>query len=87
MDENREVGMSYKNRIIQLQLKENENQDSLQWCLGFQDACYVAGEIGSEADAEVFQLRADLDRLHRERDAFQEQCRVMADENGLHGKK
>ena len=21
---------------------------------GFQDACYVAGEIGSEADAEVF---------------------------------
>jgi len=30
---------------------------------------------------EMERLKADLDRLHRERDAFQRQCSVMAEEN------
>ena len=30
---------------------------------------------------EIARLRVDLDRLHRERDAFQRQCAVMAEEN------
>ena len=30
---------------------------------------------------EMERLKADLDRLHRERDAFQRQCAVMAEEN------
>lgn len=39
-------------------------------------------EFGRECwEKSTNQSRADLDRLHRERDAFQEQCRVMAEEN------
>ena len=30
---------------------------------------------------EMERLKADLDRLHRERDSFQRQCAVMAEEN------
>jgi len=30
---------------------------------------------------EIARLKDDLDRLHRERDAFQRQCAVMAAEN------
>lgn len=30
---------------------------------------------------EMERLKADLDRLHRERDAFSRQCSVMAEEN------
>jgi hypothetical protein len=30
---------------------------------------------------EMERLKADLDRLHRERDGFQQQCSVMAEEN------
>ena len=30
---------------------------------------------------EIERLKEDLDRLHRERDAFQRQCAVMAEEN------
>jgi len=30
---------------------------------------------------EIERLKEDLDRLHRERDAFQQQCSVMAEEN------
>jgi hypothetical protein len=33
-------------------------------------------------NAENERLRDDLDRLHRERDAFQRQCSVMAEEMG-----
>jgi FtsZ-binding cell division protein ZapB len=29
----------------------------------------------------IEQLKADLDRLHRERDSFAQQCSVMAEEN------
>ena len=32
-------------------------------------------------NAEIKRLQKDLDRLHRERDAFQRQCAVMAEEN------
>jgi len=32
-------------------------------------------------NGEIARLRDDLDRLHRERDAFQRQCSVMAEEN------
>ena len=32
---------------------------------------------------EMERLKADLDRLHRERDAFQRQCAVMAEENAI----
>lgn len=43
-------------------------------------------QTGSEVveallNAENERLRDDLDRLHRERDAFQRQCSVMAEEN------
>jgi len=31
-------------------------------------------------NAEIERLKDDLDRLHRERDAFQRQCSVMAEE-------
>ena len=48
---------------------------------GHRDARHAAAELAVQADAEIAQLRADLDRLHRERDSFQEQCRVMAEEN------
>lgn len=30
---------------------------------------------------QIAQLQSDLDRLHRERDSFQRQCAVMAEEN------
>ena len=30
---------------------------------------------------EIERLKEDLDRLHRERDGFQQQCSVMAEEN------
>jgi len=32
-------------------------------------------------NGEIARLKEDLDRLHRERDAFQRQCSVMAEEN------
>jgi len=32
---------------------------------------------------EIERLRDDLDRLHRERDSFQRQCAVMAEENAI----
>ena len=32
-------------------------------------------------NGEIARLRDDLDRLHRERDSFQRQCSVMAEEN------
>jgi hypothetical protein len=32
---------------------------------------------------EMERLKADLDRLHRERDSFQRQCSVMAEENAI----
>ena len=34
-------------------------------------------------NAEIERLKEDLDRLHRERDAFQRQCAVMAEENAI----
>ena len=37
--------------------------------------------IDSLIKGEMERLKADLDRLHRERDAFQRQCAVMAEEN------
>ena len=43
-------------------------------------------QTGSEAveallKGEIARLKDDLDRLHRERDAFSRQCSVMAEEN------
>mgnify|MGYP003451227483 FL=1 len=32
-------------------------------------------------NGEIARLKDDLDRLHRERDSFQRQCAVMAEEN------
>jgi len=32
---------------------------------------------------ELERLKEDLDRLHRERDSFQRQCAVMAEENAI----
>lgn len=32
-------------------------------------------------NGEIARLKDDLDRLHRERDSFQRQCSVMAEEN------
>jgi len=32
---------------------------------------------------EIERLKEDLDRLHRERDAFSRQCSVMAEENAM----
>ena len=32
---------------------------------------------------EMERLKEDLDRLHRERDSFQRQCAVMAEENAI----
>lgn len=32
-------------------------------------------------NGEIARLRDNLDRLHRERDSFQQQCSVMAEEN------
>ena len=32
---------------------------------------------------EMERLKADLDRLHRERDSFQRQCAVMSEENAI----
>jgi len=32
---------------------------------------------------EIERLKEDLDRLHRERDAFSRQCSVMAEENAI----
>jgi len=32
---------------------------------------------------EIERLKDDLDRLHRERDGFQQQCSVMAEENSI----
>jgi FtsZ-binding cell division protein ZapB len=32
---------------------------------------------------EIERLKEDLDRLHRERDSFQRQCAVMAEENAM----
>lgn len=45
-------------------------------------------QTGSEVveailNAENERLKDDLDRLHRERDAFQRQCSVMAEENAI----
>lgn len=36
--------------------------------------------VESLLNAEIERLKDDLDRLHRERDAFQRQCSVMAEE-------
>jgi len=43
-------------------------------------------QTGSDVDIStvkhtIERLSADLDRLHRERDSFQRQCSVMAEEN------
>jgi hypothetical protein len=37
--------------------------------------------VESLLNAEIARLKDDLDRLHRERDAFSRQCSVMAEEN------
>ncbi len=37
--------------------------------------------FGSEQAVEIKTLKNDLDRLHRERDNFQQQCSAMAEEN------
>jgi len=37
--------------------------------------------VTGAALGEMERLKADLDRLHRERDAFSRQCSVMAEEN------
>lgn len=37
--------------------------------------------VESLLNAEIERLKQDLDRLHRERDSFQRQCSVMAEEN------
>ena len=37
--------------------------------------------FGSEQAVEIQILKNDLDRLHRERDSFQQQCSAMAEEN------
>ena len=37
--------------------------------------------FGSEQAVEIQILKNDLDRLHRERDSFQQQARVLAEEN------
>lgn len=37
-------------------------------------------ETGSPFLSETETLKADLDRLHRERDSFQQQARVLAEE-------
>ena len=34
-------------------------------------------------NGEIARLKDDLDRLHRERDSFQRQCAVMAEENAI----
>ena len=36
--------------------------------------------VESLLNAEIARLKDDLDRLHRERDSFQRQCSVMAEE-------
>lgn len=38
-------------------------------------------DLIAQQQGQIEALKADLDRLHRERDAFQGQCRVMAEEN------
>ena len=37
--------------------------------------------VTSALNGEIERLKEDLDRLHRERDAFSRQCSVMAEEN------
>jgi len=37
--------------------------------------------VESLLKGEIERLKEDLDRLHRERDSFQRQCSVMAEEN------
>ena len=39
--------------------------------------------IDSLIKGEMERLKDDLDRLHRERDSFQRQCAVMAEENAI----
>ena len=39
--------------------------------------------VESLLNAEIARLKDDLDRLHRERDSFQRQCSVMAEENAI----
>ena len=39
--------------------------------------------VESLLNAEIVRLKEDLDRLHRERDAFSRQCSVMAEENAI----
>jgi len=76
--------MSYHDRIMNISaesLHEDTLGQSMAYRRGQRDARHIAAEIANEADAEIERLKADLDRLHRERDSFQEQCRVMAEEN------
>ena len=40
-----------------------------------------SGVVEALLKGEIERLKEDLDRLHRERDAFQRQCAVMAEEN------
>ena len=37
--------------------------------------------FGAECSEKIQSLKNDLDRLHRERDSFQQQCSSMAEEN------
>jgi len=72
MGENREVGMTYEEFVL-----EYTNHD-----MDYHRRYGTTGiEFGRECwEKATNQSRADLDRLHRERDAFHDQCRVMAEE-------
>lgn len=77
--------MNYHARIMNIptstEIERHGNLTRKPYKRGHRDARHAAAVLAIEADQQIEALKADLGRLHRERDAFQEQCRVMAEEN------
>jgi len=77
--------MSLHDEIMSLPVKSDVEEFTISaranYKQGHRDARHAAAELAIKYDQDIERVKADLDRLHRERDAFQEQCRVMAEEN------
>ena len=75
--------MNYHSRIMNIRntCQNTEKTSQVIYAHGHRDARHAAAELAIAHDQEMERVKADLDRLHRERDAFQDQCRVMAEEN------
>jgi len=76
--------MSLHDEIMNIQADKAADEKiygQMAYKRGHRDARHAAAELAILHDQGMERMKSDLDRLHRERDAFQQQCSAMAEEN------